>query len=611
MPARPAARPGRRRFPRVLAAGLTAALVAACGSGGPPGTPGRMAGGTATVALQPGEQFNWIFPLASGASDTGANIGYAQYLMWRPLYWFGAPGQVGVNFAESLAGPAAVTTTGTHTTATVTLKRYRWSDGQPVTSRDVQFWFELLKAEKTSWWGYSPGQFPGNVSAFTILSPRRFSLTFDHRYAAAWLYNELGQLIPVPQHAWDKTSLTGRAGGYDLNPGGARQVYGFLTAQNKNLAAYATSPLWQTIDGPWRLAAYTLATGDATFTRNPRYSGPATGSLHTLRVVSFTSDTAELDALLSGSGISYGYLPFNDAAQTSRVTAGGYQVQAWPAWGITFLSLNYANPATGPIVKQLYIRQAMQQLINQAGYIGAFLQGYGNPTYGPVPLVPSSAFISPQQARNPYPYNPAAAITLLRGHGWQVDPHAASTCTRPGPRADECGPGITAGAKLAFQLQYADSVQGVSEETDALQSAFAQAGITLTLSGAPFGTVVGDYVPCAHAGCWQANYYGQGWYFNPGYNDPDGAILFQTRGAFNGGSYTSPAADALITNLSSGGIPALYAYENYLARQLPVLWMPQFDLQISAVTRGLRGVYPQDSLGNIYPENWYYTKNGR
>jgi len=39
--------------------------------------------------------------------------------------------------------------------------------------------------------------------------------------------------------------------------------------------------------------------------------------------------------------------------------------------------------------------------------------------------------------------------------------------------------------------------------------------------------------------------------------------------------------------------------------------MPQFDLQISAVTRGLRGVYPQDSLGNIYPENWYYTKNGR
>jgi len=40
-----------------------------------------------------------------------------------------------VNFAESLAGPARVTTSGHTTTATVQLKRYRWSDGQPVTSQ--------------------------------------------------------------------------------------------------------------------------------------------------------------------------------------------------------------------------------------------------------------------------------------------------------------------------------------------------------------------------------------------------------------------------------------------------------------------------------------------
>ena len=38
--------------------------------------------------------------------------------------------------------------------------------------------------------------------------------------------------------------------------------------------------------------------------------------------------------------------------------------------------------------------------------------------------------------------------------------------------------------------------------------------------------------------------------------------------------------------------------------------MPQFDFQISAVSNTLRGVYPQDPLTNIYPENWYYTKKG-
>ncbi len=40
-----------------------------------------------------------------------------------------------------------------------------------------------------------------------------------------------------------------------------------------------------------------------------------------------------------------------------------------------------------------------------------------------------------------------------------------------------------------------------------------------------------------------------------------------------------------MTKLPSGGYPALYSYENYLAQQLPVLWMPQFD---SADLRGER-----------------------
>jgi len=64
----------------------------------------------------------------------------------------------------------------------------------------------------------------------------------------------------------------------------------------------------------------------------------------------------------------------------------------------------------------------------------------------------------------------------------------------------------------------------------------------------------------------------------------------------------------LITKLGSGGYPALYAYEDYLSKQLPVLWMPQLDAQISAVNSKLHGVYPQDPDGNIYPENWYFTK---
>jgi peptide/nickel transport system substrate-binding protein len=585
-------------------------MLAACSSSsssGPAAQP-RVNGGTATVALAPGDQFDYILPLLDGDDATGANIEYSEYLMWRPLYWFGGPGHVGLNTTYSLARPATVTSSGGQTTATIQLKSYRWSDGQPVTSRDVQFWFNELAANKNNWWDYTPGEFPDNVTAFKILSPTRLSITFKGSYSSAWLYNELGQLIPIPQHAWDRESASGPVGNYDTTPAGARAVYNFLIAQNKDLSTYATNPLWQVVDGPFRLTSYASSTGDATYVRNTKYSGPATGSIHALRILSYTSDTAEFDSLLAAGGISYGYLPFNDAAQISRVTADGYKIEAWPTWGITYITPNFASPEVGPILKQLYVRQAMQHLINQAGYISSFLQGYGNPTYGPVPLVPSSQFVSSAERQNPYPYNPATAVSLLRAHGWKVVANGADVCTRPGTAANECGAGIASGAKLSFSLQYSTGTQGVDEEVASLQSSFSQAGIQLSLSGASFDTVVGDDSSCTKPGCWQLNYYGQGWYFNPGYNDPDGSAIFQSAGDDNEGGYASPTADSLMAKLPSGGYPALYSYEDYLAKQLPVLWMPQFDFQISAVSNKLQGVYPQDPDSNIYPENWYFVK---
>jgi peptide/nickel transport system substrate-binding protein len=272
------------------------------------------------------------------------------------------------------------------------------------------------------------------------------------------------------------------------------------------------------------------------------------------------------------------------------------------------MSMNFASPQVGAIFKQLYVRQAMEHLINQTAYIRSFLGGYGNPTYGPVPLVPASQFVSSQQKQNPYPYDPAAATALLTAHGWKIVKGGADVCIRPGTAPNECGAGINSGEKLSFSLQYSTGTQSVTEEVDALQSAFSQAGIQVAPAGAPFDTVVGNDVPCTKSGCWELNYYGQGWYFNPGYNDPDGSVLFASTGVDNGGLYSSATANALISKLGSGGYPALYAYEDYIAKQLPMLWMPQLDEQISAVNSKLRGAYPQDPDGNIYPENWYFSK---
>ena len=45
---------------------------------------------------------------------------------------------------------------------TVTLGDRHWSDGKPITSTDVKFWFDLIKANKAQWAGYNPGKAPDN-----------------------------------------------------------------------------------------------------------------------------------------------------------------------------------------------------------------------------------------------------------------------------------------------------------------------------------------------------------------------------------------------------------------------------------------------------------------
>jgi peptide/nickel transport system substrate-binding protein len=251
----------------------------------------------------------------------------------------------------------------------------------------------------------------------------------------------------------------------------------------------------------------------------------------------------------------------------------------------------------------------MQHLINQAGYISAFLEGYAYPTYGPVPQKPSSNFVSPQEQQNPYPYNPSEAISILKTHGWNVNAGGTDTCARPGSGSNECGPGITAGQKLTFGFEFATGSLAEDEEVSSLQSAFSQAGIKMSTSSSSFATITGGMAPgCTKTSCWQMSYVGEAWLFDPGFNEPDGSILFLSNGPSNLGGYSNSTADTLMNKLGSGGNPALFNYQNYLAKQLPGLWMPQTDTAISAVNSKLRGVFPLDPEENLYAEDWYFVK---
>ena len=92
----------------------------------------------------------------------------------------------------------------------------------------------------------------------------------------------------------------------------------------------------------------------------------------------FTSATAEFNALESGS-VDYGYVPATDIAAFGSLKSNGFSIEPWYEWGITFIQLNTSNPSTWPLESQLYIRQAMQYLINQPAYIKAILGGLRDP----------------------------------------------------------------------------------------------------------------------------------------------------------------------------------------------------------------------------------------
>ncbi|MBW8706578.1 hypothetical protein MBT84_43840 [Streptomyces sp. MBT84] len=105
---------------------------------------------------------------------------------------------------------------------------------------------------------------------------------------------------------------------------------------------------------------------------------------------------------------------------------------------------------------------------------------------------------------------------------------------------------------------------------------------------------------------WQLSFFGTAgsWYF-PAF--PTGDSLFQSKGGSNFGNYSNPQVDDLISqSTTSSSNDAIQGYSASLARELPVIWLPEPVYQISVIRNGLGG-FSQDSLANFHPAQWKWT----
>jgi peptide/nickel transport system substrate-binding protein len=607
-----------------VAAGI-AALVAACGSA--TGSTGSGAAGspadtrTVTYAMAPTTKASYAFPFISvneSSNFSVYNISDFQYLMYRPLYWFGTGVNPYLNPELSLADPP----TYSGDQVTITLKStYKWSNGEPVDADDVVFFMNMMIAESGSstnaWVNTTPDGLPGDISNVRAVSKYVVTMDIASPFSETWFTNnELSQITPMPM-AWDRTAAGPSNCVSDIADCDA--VYNYLNAQSNDIATYGSSPIWQVVDGPWRVQSLT-AQGNLTMLFNTKYSGPVAKNHITKFVeVPFTSESAEYNVLQDPVGsqtLDVGYLPTVDApvpppganVGPNPSTLSDYALSAVYPWEISYFPYNFNNPTVGPIFSQLYFRTAFQDLVDEEGVIAGPMHGYGKIVTGPVSDYPVTSYLSPAvaQAGDPWTLNIPRAESLLKDNGWSIV-NGIDTCTSPGTGPGDCGAGIAAGTQLTLTLDYATGIDYMASAARELASNASLVGIQIKTNALPFDTVVGEaFTPGSN---WELAEWG-GWTFSPDYL-PTGETLFQNGSSNNVGGYNSPQNNNLITATLQARTPsafdsAMYTWENYLYTQLPVVYMPNSASLIETI-RGL-DIGPQNSALNITPEMWFYRQ---
>jgi peptide/nickel transport system substrate-binding protein len=547
----------------------------------PPQASGTQKAGTITVATPPNSTPTWILPIVTGAANSVYTVPEFDYQMFRPLYWT----VNGVSPKENPPMSLAEDPVWSNGNKTVTFKlksNYKWSDGQPITSKDVLFWwYELkaaLKASPANWAYFTPGLgIPDQVASISASDSSTVKMDLTKAVNPTWFWlDQMAIMQPMPSHAWAKSSANGQLLDF-TKPANAAAIYSFLSAQSKSVSTYASNPLWKVVDGPYTLTSFDSTSGAFTMTPNASYGGPHATKESVFQVVPFTSDTAEFNAVKAGR-IDLGYVPLNDVPQ-ARSLSGSYNEFGYSTWGWSYVAYNFKD-TTGNfnnIIKQLYIRQALAHLEDEPGYIKAFFNGAGGQAFGPVPAIPQSPYTPRNAMSNPYPFSPSTSEKLLKDHGWNIVPNGTDTCVKPGTGPNECGDGIPAGTKLAWNLIYGNNPTVIGEQVQDLASQAKKIGMTINLSSSNFDYMIANYNdPSAPKTINKWAMQDFGGFTNSTYPTTFG--VFNSQGSSNLGGYADPKADQLITASINGSDPAAVTAEAaYLTTQQPGLFQPEPD----------------------------------
>jgi peptide/nickel transport system substrate-binding protein len=583
----------------------------------PAGTATR--GGTITFGLLNGNTENYIFPVVPSANGSTFNYNWEQ-AMWLPLYNNSAYGSTpGVDYAVSLGNKPSFS--DGNKTITITLKSgYKWSDGKPVVAKDVLFDIALVEAavkeSAANWASFTPGYFPDSLASITTQGQYTVVMHLKRAYNPGWFLNDqlALNLYALPSTAWNVTSPTGPHLDWTV-PANAKKIYDYLGKAGGQVGNFGTNPLWKIVDGPYVLSKFSPVNQSFTFKPNPSYGG-SPKPYASIQGVTYTGITPMLNAMRTGS-LDIGSVDFSQLSAVSSLKANGYSVYGLPDFGWAGDIWNFEDK-TGhfdSIVKQLYFRQAMAHLVNEKAIIAGIYHGAAGYAYGPIPSVPKTPYVPADSVKPPYPYDPAAAVSLLKSHGWHVVPNGTTTCASPGTGANQCGAGIPKGTPLSFTWYTLNSASGpyVPLTDEAITSEAKQAaGINVALHQQTFNYVASNFNDPDPSVAKYINTWGVE-NFN-GYTDspyPTQNSIFNTSGSFNSGGYKDPKMDQLIQASVYGSDPKAVTNEaSYEAQALPALFLPNYDYiwAISKRVGGTPASYLALTQYAFWPQFWWVNK---
>lgn len=539
-------------------------------------------GGTAVVALAPETSPNWWFPVISSA-DYGDSNFQMNVMMYVPLIHVSKTD--GIDYARSLATSVTYNSTGTLYQIHLNHK-WHWSNGTPVTSQDVVFTWDVLKAASSNLpgasWAYGgagSGGVPARWTSVRAAGPYTVDVTLNTPTNPNWfIHNGLAQIVPVPKSTWDKHP-------HNL----VKEL-----AAIQSLADSPNASEYRVVDGAYHFQSM-QANNNWTFVPNPRYDGHRS----TLSKVIYqyeTSPEAEFLGLQQGT-INVGYLPtseWNARTQLTRDTLTTPYV-----FGFTFLQPNYNSKAPGglgAVFQHLYVRQALEMGINQPAIIRTFYHQKGVLEADPIPPEPQTVFYD-RAVKPTYAYNPAAGKALLEAHGWH---DVKGVMTR----------GTT---KLSFTLLYISGSHSAGNMVQLIKEDWAQEGVQVALQSGPFDQVL-TTAQQADPTKWTMAFWGtQSWTYEPDYY-PTGGSFYLTGAGANQGGYHSPTMDQLIRDSYLPGTPTqikarLNQYVAYAAHDLPVLWLPytpSFNEHANTIHGVVRTYNPITTFYS--PNYWTITK---